>query len=225
MWVHFNFLCNAETQIKLHKTFRSKISEWRISRLIDDAVLTYHFHNPRAPTDSLYVCLNMPSVKLPQNRSKFVSEETVKQIPKEIKDMMRIRASENLINPFMDRLEIIDYEFELICNNSPLQYGYAPIEEIIRFASKGTEIALEILDDFKTKNRTWRNDKEIAETIVKLINERLTTQRERSYGLHFVCNPMGLWGLEPYLMNIMSKPIDPNAHVALDSLYRIEGAS
>jgi len=215
-------MCGKETQIRLHKIFRPKISDWKKSKLIDGAVLTYHFYIPRAPTDSLYVCLNIPSVKLPRNRSKLISEETAKQIPEEIKETMKKIVSENLTDLFTERLETIDYEFELTCNNAPSEYGGAPIEEILEFASIGTEIALEILDNHKTKNKTWENDKDIADAIIQNINKRLTTQRKRNYGLHFVCNPLSLWGLESYLLSITNRLIDQNSCIALKQLYKIE---
>lgn len=223
MWIHFDFECDKETQIRLHKIFRPTISDWKESRLIDGSVLTYHFHIPRLPTDSLYICLNILSVNLPINRSKLLSEETVGQIPEEIKNKMREICSKNLTNPLMDRLEIIDYEFEMQCNNAPIAYDGAPIEEILNFASRGTEIALEILDNPKTRNRTWRTDGEIADSINQSIIQHLTSDRERKWGWHFTCNPTFLLPhIESYLQKIANRRIDGSGYHALNFLYEIE---
>ena len=226
MWIHFNFLCGKDKQIKLHKKLRSKILIWTKKKLINGAVLTYHFNTPRIPTNSLYVCLGIPIVRTPKNRSIIVSEETIKQIPKEIKTKMQKLVSENFNNSITDKLEILDYEFEMINNDAPSQYMGAPIEEILNFASKGTEIALELLDDIRTKNKTWSNDKSLADTIMRLINERLTTERERQIGLHFVCNPMMLNGCEQYVWRLAMaiNPSFPN-NPLLQRLYSIEDLS
>jgi len=84
LWTRFSFYRDVETQIRLHKSFRSKVREWKKSGLIDGAVMTYHFKVPNNPTDNLYVCLDIPSVKLPTHRTKEMSQEMVKTIPKEI---------------------------------------------------------------------------------------------------------------------------------------------
>jgi len=218
MWVHFNFLCNADTQIKLHKIFRRKVSKWQGS-LIDGCVLTYHFNNPPNP-DSLYVCLNILSMNPPASRTKDLSEAQKNKIPKEIQNTMTELASQYLVNPNLD-MQVRDYEFDLRNPNTLAIYKASSTEEILNFASKGTEIALEILEDDKTKNQTWKNDNEIAVYIMKLINERLTTQNERNNWLHFICNPLGLWNLEPYLQSIVSNTIPLNSR-ALTQLYQIE---
>lgn len=152
LWIHYNFLCDLDTQITLHKIFRSNISEWDNVGLATRSVLTYHFNYPhRHERDSLYLCLEIPSVRLPSSRSNLVPEETLKQTPVEIKNTIRRMTSEHLLNPNMDRLEVRDYEWELISGNASSQYNNAPIEEILRFASKGTEVALNVLSDPKTK--------------------------------------------------------------------------
>lgn len=129
-------------------------------------------------------------------------------------------ASQYLVNPNLS-MQMLDYEFELRNPNTLAIYKASSTEEILNFASKGTEIALEILEDGKTKNQTWKNDKEIAVYLMKLINERLTTQNERNNGLHFVCNPLGLWNFEPYLHSIVSSTLPLNSS-ALTQLYQIE---
>lgn len=149
----------------------------------------------------------------PASRTIDLSEAQKNKIPKEIQDTMSELASQYLVNPNLD-LQMRDYEFDLRNPNTLSMYKASSTEEILNFASKGTEIALEILEDDRTKNQTWKNDCEIAAYIMKLINERLTTQNERNNGLHFVCNPLGL-NLESYLLSIVGKR-------ALSQLYLIE---
>lgn len=223
MWIHFNFVCSQRTQLRLHKLLRSKIYDWKSSEAIRGLVLTYRIHPHRAPTDSLYLCLNIPSIRLPETRNTVVSEETKSQVPEEIMRTVERLSSENLTNPSLDKLEILDYEMELLLNNAPLQYQNAPVPEIINFASEGTEIALQILEDSRTRNRTWKDDKEIIEAIRQLVNERLSSQRERELGFHFAFNPLG-WGsnIESYLRDILNGRSNGVGRRALDLLYRIE---
>ena len=218
LWIRFDFKCNINTQIKLHKMLRSKISEWQGS-LIDGCVLTYHSNYPPSATDSLYACLNIVSMSPSTSRTMYLSEAQKNTMPQEIRDTMAGLASQYLVNPKSD-LQVIDYELDI--QNSDTQAMYkASAAEVLNFASKGTEIALEILEDARTKDRTWKNDNEVAVYIMKLINERLTTQNERNNGLHFVCNSSGLWNLEPYLQSIVSNTIPLNSR-ALTQLYQIE---
>jgi hypothetical protein len=202
---------------------RPKILLWSKDMKIDGVVMTYHSGLlPRTPTDSLYVCLNIPIVNTPTFRSKIISESTIKQIPEEIKTTMQVLFLENL-NLETDSLELIDYEFELLhITNAPTKYN-ASLEEILNFASKGTEIALELLNDDRTKNKIWSTDKNLSETILRLINQRLTTQIEKKQGLHFVCNSMALFGCEEYVQssantNTFNNPNNP----LLKRLYAVE---
>src|SRR5271157_3196524 len=152
---------------------RSRIYELKSNHLVDGAVLTYHFGFPlRSPTDSLYLCLNVLSVSKPEVKSLQLSEANIKEIPNQIKDIVKLAVA-TFDNPFLDRLEIFDYEVELMCNNSPFDYSGASIDNIIGFASEGTQTALEILDDARTKRKIWKNDKEIATEINQLVNIRL----------------------------------------------------
>ena len=179
LWIHYDFLCDLNTQIKLHKMFRAKISEWSDAELVTRSVLTYHFHyHIRHECDSLYLCLEIPFVRCPSSRSNLVSEETLTQIPVEIESAIRQMTLKYLTNPQLDKLKVIDYDWELICGNASKQYNNAPIEEILRFASKGTEIALEILGSNKTRNGTWGTDRRIVDSINKRLQENLTTDRE-----------------------------------------------
>lgn len=224
LWIHFDFLCDLDTQIKLHKIFRSKISEWCDADLVTRSVLTYHYNYPhRDKCDSLYLCLEIPSVRLPSNRSNLVPEETLKQIPVEIRSITRQMTLEYLTNLDLDKLEVIDYEWELISCNASKQYKNAPIEEILRFASKGTEIALEILNSNKTRNRTWETDRTIVNSINKRIQENLVSDREQDLGLHFVCNSACLAkGIETIIRRISTNQIDGNGQGILEFLYEIE---
>jgi hypothetical protein len=209
-----------ERQKKLHRMLRSKITKLRSSGLLNGAVLTYH-----GDVNSLYCCLDVPSVEL-FDRSIFLSEEAIKKIPIEIKNLIKEAVKD--FDPISERLEIIDYELELARNGAPFAYGLAPIVEILNFASKGTDIALEILDDDKTIYQKWTGDNEIAEHIKKQIEKLLETPRERWHVLHFVCNPLGVvdvctpsgvFRAETYIRNIWSKPTEADSRFFLQKLY------
>jgi len=224
MWIHYNFLCDIETQIKLHKIFRSKIAEWYKADLISRSVLTYHFNYPfRHERDSLYLCLEIPSVRLPSSRINPVSEETLKQIPVEIGSTTKQITLGYLTNPHLDKLEILDYDWELISVNASRTYNNAPIEEILRFASKGTEIALVTLGSNKTKNETWGTDGSIVKSIKKSIQTNLISDREQNWGLHFVNNSTFLTlDVETIIRRIMKQQIDGKGRGILEFLYEIE---
>ena len=218
MWIHFNFLCDVDTQIKLHKISRCEISKWQGS-LIDGCVLTYHFNDPPNP-DSFYACLNILSMNPPASRTIDLSEAQKTQLPKEIRDTMAELSSQYLVNPELD-IQVRDYEYDLR-NPKTLSTYEASVEEILNFASEGTEIALEILDDDRTKRQIWRNDKELATVINQLVHERLTTETERFWGLHFVCNSMCFGNIEGYLRGILNQSLDGEGHRMLGYLYEIE---
>ncbi len=213
-----------ETQIKFHKIFRSKISEWRKADLISRSVLTYHFHLIfRRKWETLYLCLEIPSVRLPSSRSNLVSDETLKQIPVEIESTTRKIASIYLIKSPFDKLEVKDYEWELISGNASKVYNNSSIEEILRFASKGTEIALETLGSINTKNESWGTDGNIVNSIKKRIQANLFSDRERGHGLHFVCNSAFLApNVEIIIRKIMKQQIDGKRRGILEFLYEIE---
>jgi hypothetical protein len=224
MWIHLDFLCNVDTQIKLHKTFRPRISKWQGS-LINGCVLTYHFGSPRNPSDSLYFCLNIPSMSPPANRSLILSGEQVVQLPTEIRNTATELSSRYFVNTELDKLQIKDYEFEI---NKPetLSLYNASVEKILNFASKGTEIALELLNNDRTKRQTWRNDKELASAINQLVSERLATDNERHLGLHFACNSMCFTtNIERYLRGILSQSVSGEDYWALGYLDEIEKGS
>jgi hypothetical protein len=223
LWVHFDFKSKVDMQIKLHKIFRSLVLKWRNS-LINGCVLTYHFESPRTPDDSLYACLSIPSMNPPTSRGMYLSEEQKKQIPQEIQDAMA-DLSRFLINPQQDKLEIKDYEFELNKPETLSSYN-ASVAEILNFASKGTEIALELLNDNRTKQLSWRNDGELASTVKQRIDASLVSENERSWGLHFVCNSMCLGThIEKYLRGILDQSFDGEDYWALGYLYELENSS
>ena len=207
--------------MRLHKKFRPLISEWRGS-LVNGCVLTYHFESPRTQDDSLYVCLSIPSMKPVEGRSSNISEEQSEEIPNEIQIAMSDFSSKFLIDPQRDRLEVKDYEFELGKPEVLSEYN-ASVDEILNFASGGTEVALELLDDGRTKQLSWKSDKELANTIKERIDARLTSENERNKGFHFVCNSMCFGGhIENYLRGILNQSFDGEDYWALGYLYELE---
>jgi hypothetical protein len=224
LWIHYNFLCDLDTQITLHKIFRPNISEWANVGLATRYVLTYHFHLPfRKERDSLYLCLEIPSVRLPSSRSNLVPEEILEQIPVEIKNTIIQTASKYLTDSNIDRIEIKDYEFNLTTGNAPSTYHGAPVEEILKFASIGTDIALETLRNPKTTDETWKTDRQITDSINKVIQKRLISDRERYWGLDFACNSTLLGqAIELIIRKILRKQIDGKGRGILEFLYEIE---
>ena len=211
MWVHFNLLCGRETQQRLHNIFRHKIKDWEKRELVKGAVLTYHFHEPSVPTDSLYVCLDMPVVKKPCKRSTQLPSEAIEQIPSEIMSNIKQICGQNQI-----KLEIRDYEFALKRSKAWRLYRKALVEEILRFASVGTKIALQILDLVETGERLWTSDKKLASFILSQLKKELG----ESYfwlpkGFHFVCNPLLL--SDSYIWTLAHAETITEA---LDFLYR-----
>ena len=203
--------------------FRSLVLKWRDS-LINGCVLTYHFESPRTPDDSLYVCLSIPSMNPPISRNMYLSEEQKTQIPQEIRDAMADLSSRFLVNPQQDKLEIKDYEFELDKPEVMSDYK-ASVDEILNFASKGTETALELLSDDRTKQLSWKNDKELASTIKQRIDARLVGENERNWGLHFVCNSMCLGThIEKYIRGLLDQSFDGEDYWALGYLYELENS-
>lgn len=209
MWIHFNLLCGRETQWRLHKIFRHEIGDWEKRGLVKGAVLTYHFEDK--PTDSLYVCLDIPAVKTPRERRVLLSSETIEQISPEIMSSMKRICEQNQIN-----FEVKDYEF--VCERTKAGeklYRNAPTEEVLRFASVGTKIALQILDVVETGERPWTSDKELARFILSRLKEELG----KNYfwlpeGWHFVCNPLLL--VDSYMWILAHAD---NSTQALDFLY------
>jgi hypothetical protein len=140
----------------------------------------------------------------------------------EIRDTIAELSSRYFTNPRLDKLEIRDYEFDINKPETLFLYN-ASVEEILDFASKGTEIALELLNDNRTKRQNWRNDKELAIVINQLVHERLTTENEKHWGLHFVCNSMCfVASIEGYLRGILNQSSDGEGYWMLRYLDEIE---
>jgi len=162
--------------------------------LVKGAILTYHFNDPFNP-DMLYVCLDMPAVKTPHERSMQLPEETVSQVPSEIINKITQLCKENQIELGV----IIDYELDVASTRESYikagevwnYYRNAPTEEIIRFASIGTKIALNLLDMIENREITLTNPEKLAGDILSRLKEELGDKyfwlRE---AFHFVCNPM-----------------------------------
>jgi hypothetical protein len=157
-----------------------------------------------------------------ESRSLHLSEEQKTQIPQEIRDTMADLSSTFFVNPQQDRLETKDYEFEL--NKAETLSGYnASVGEILNSASRGTEVALELLDDERTKGLSWRNDNELANTIKQHIDASLASESERNRGFHFACNSMCFGThIEKYLRGILSQSFDGQDYWALGYLYELE---
>jgi len=197
MWIHFDLLCDGGTQRRLHRIFRKEIEGWQKRGFVKGAILTYHFHTPSIPTDSLYLCLDIPAVKTPNKRTIGLSTEVASQIPSEIMTKVKRFCNEN-----QTRANIDDYEFNMITNESGKSYRNAPVEEILRFASAGTKIAFEFLDASEDIEATWSGrQKELANSIMsRLRNELGDNYFWLPEAFHFVCNPMLL--NEAYLLRI-----------------------
>lgn len=177
MYIHFNFVCDGETQKRLYPVFRKKIRDWRTTGIVSRAVLTYHF--PRPPS-SLYVCLDIPAV------------EELEMIPSSIMQFINDLSAE-----YNFKLEIKDYKLEIEQakkrqeESGRAYYKGAAAEEILRFASVGTEIALQILDELERDQERWSSDAELSNFIFTRLKERLEADYEwMDWTLHFVCNPL-----------------------------------
>jgi hypothetical protein len=186
LWIRFNLPCDGSTQQKLHKIFRQEIRDWEKRSLAKGAVLTYHFKTPSVTGDSLYFCLDIPAVKTPYERTMQLNEQAVRKIPSEIMNKINQVCEENLIE-----LGITDYEFDVITAKSWRHYRNAPTKEIIRFASAGTKIALDLLDMIENREIALTNHEKLAEDILLRLKEELGDNyfwlRE---AFHFVCNPL-----------------------------------
>jgi hypothetical protein len=194
LWIRFNLPCDGATQRKLHKIFRQEIKKWENDGLVTGAVLTYHFGCPSDP-EILYLCLDIPSVETPKERS-LKLEETVSQIPSEILDKIKAVCNDNQVKLG----SIIDYEFDIekareqYIKAGKSYYENAPAEEILRFASAGTKIAIELLDKIENKAMavTTKSDcKKLADAILLRLSRELGSDYPwLRIAFHFVCNPM-----------------------------------
>lgn len=213
LWIRFSHLCNIQTQKAIFEEIRPKIRIWEQANLIQGAILTYH--TDTYPGD-LYVCLNIPSVKKPSSdeRSRHLSREIQDQIPNEIIDEIKRICARNQIateydpkSPPDKRLIIIDYEYNLIKSKSSRLYRDAPISEILRFASTGTEIALRVLEDKEIskylKSSEIRNIRNLATYIYSSLKKKFGNDYFwLPEAFHFVCNPLLKTYEESYLYSL-----------------------
>jgi len=191
LWIHFNFLCGSLTQKEITKSFRPKILEWRTEGLVKGEVITYHYG--RGQIESLYVCLNIPIVKIPSVRTTFLSEETINEIPSKIMSKIdKIRKE----NPETN-LEYRDYEFDIQEakvkeeSQGKSYYDGAPVEEILRFASIGTKIALEIFETLRTNPEKLNSDIILSQYVIQRLRGELGENYQwMNWALHFTCNPL-----------------------------------
>jgi len=201
MFIHFDLQCDGKTQCKLHRVFRHKIKEWTDSGVVRRAVLTYHYNAPPTP-DSLYVCLELPAIEDPAISEVGVSQEIVKRIPPKILECLDSVSQESRI-----KYAIKNYKAEIESNKSSHEqngvsyYDGAPVEEIVRFASIGTEIAMEVLDLLEEDRAAWSQDSELSDFIFARLGRKLGSDyRRMDLALHFVCNPLGISGREGLVM-------------------------
>lgn len=206
MWVRFNLPCDGNTQRRLHKIFRQEIKDWENRNLVKGAILTYHFHVPSVPSDSLYVCLDIPAVKTPHERSVKLPEEAINQIPSGIMNKINQACNENQI-----KLGMMDYEFDVASSRERAikagekYYRNASTEEIIRFASIGTKIACNLLEMIENKEITFANDKKLADVILSRLKEELGDNYFwLPEAFHFVCNPMFISPANEYYLWILA---------------------
>jgi hypothetical protein len=122
--------------------FRHKIAEWKKAGLVSRAILTYHYHTPSVPSDSLYVCLELPTVTGEAAEEKL-SRETIAEIPSRISEFLDRVSKGNHVSckaiGFMAEIQRVKRSFE---QRGEAYYDGAPVEETIRFASLGTNEAL-----------------------------------------------------------------------------------
>ena len=165
---------------------------WESKKLVQGAVLTYHFGVPNDP-ELLYLCLNIPAVQIPHERNIELSDVTISGVPSEIMDRIIKVCSQNKVKLGV----IIDYEYDITTAREHATvsgvnyYRNAPTEEILRFASVGTRTAINLLDEIENGKTTFINSMELADIILSRLKKELGTNyfwlRE---AFHFTSNPM-----------------------------------
>jgi len=192
MYIHFDLPCDRQTQKRLHQAFRHKIKEWKKLGVINRAVLTYHYSYPVKPTDSLYVCLDISTVKETTTQKLELSQQKLEQIPSLIMQFINGICHDNQI-----KLRITNFNLEIEHAKMSKEkkgenyYDGAPVEEVLRFASVGTKIAFEVLDHLEENERFWKSDMELSRFILLRLKDELGADYEwMDWALHFVCNPL-----------------------------------
>ncbi|MCK4818256.1 hypothetical protein KA005_20975 [bacterium] len=161
--------------------------------------------------------MDIPSVKEPETRFSQLTDETMRQIPQKISNTIKticekigIAVEYNDKTPPENRLDIRDYEYNLRRNARKLGRNYyhgASVDEVLTFASVGTEIAIQILSTLENGEYPWKTDKEFALYIVSRLQEELGDGYPWiDDAFHFVCNPLLV--NEPYLQLIITKNIN-----------------
>jgi hypothetical protein len=192
--------CDMRKQIPLHREFRPSLRSWRELNLIQGEVMTYHGGLIRNPCDSLYLCLDISSVEKPSERRRlFLSKDLIEKIPNDIAEKVKAACIRHAISvsydekqPPLDRLEIRDYEVFMQEVKSTEEYG-APMEEILRFASAGTDVALEMLPRWDGYMQIFTDSEK--EEMVRYAHAALVKRLGVDYpwmvlALHFVENPL-----------------------------------
>lgn len=126
------------------------------------------------------MCLDIPAV------------EELEMIPSSIMQFIN-----GVFAEYNFKLEIKDYKLEVEQakkrreESGRAYYKGAAVEEILRFASVGTEIALQILDELESDQEKWSSDAELSNFIFARLRERRWTDYKwMDWALHFVCNPL-----------------------------------
>jgi len=155
-------------------------------------------------------------MKEPETRSSQLTDETMRQIPQEISSSIKTTCKENGIvveyddkAPPENRLDIRDYDYNLRRNASKLGskfYHGASVDEVLKFASVGTKIAIQILSALENDECPWKTDKELAFYIVSRLRDELGDGYLWTDGaFHFVCNPLLI--NEIYLRRLITNQI------------------
>lgn len=191
MYIHFDLPCDKQMQKKLFKKFRPKIKEWKRLGVVKRAVLTFHFLDPPRP-DSLYLCLDIPAVKVENKQNLKLSPEQSKQIPSSIKLCISEICHANHIKPKITDFHVeIEQEKRSKERRGEKYYDGAPIEDVLQFASVGTQIAFEVHDHLEIDKEIWKTDEELLKFIfLRLKDELGVGYKWMDLALHFVCNPL-----------------------------------
>jgi len=160
--------------------------------IVSRAVLTYHYSYPPQPTDSLYLCLDIPAVERKTRLKTKLSQYELKQIPSFIINCIKEICHSNNIKPrFTDyRLEIEHAKRSKEKKGIPY-YNGAPVKDMLHFASFGTKVAFEVLDQLEENEGIWRSDMELSRYILSRLKEEFGADYKwMIWALHFVCNPL-----------------------------------
>jgi len=166
------------------------MTEWKESEKIIRAVMTYHFNSSPVP-DYLSLCLDIPSVQEPTDPVVKL-EPMMMNLPSLIFNHVNDICRQNQI-----KMEIYNYRLEIDAQKRESEekgnpyYEGAPVDEILRFASSGTEIALDVLNRLEKNPKIWNQDLELA----RFIESRLQSEFGLDYkwiklAWHFTCNPL-----------------------------------